>query len=68
MADKKELTLEDRFLKYAASKSEAKRVMTLIKDHPLLDMTLDELLRIPGIGRKAALLIMQVACDLYGKK
>ena len=68
MADKKELTLEDRFLKYAASKSEVKRVMTLVKDYSLLDLTFDELLRIPGIGRKAALLIMQVACDLYGKK
>ena len=42
--------------------------MTLVKDYSLLDLTFDELLRIPGIGRKAALLIMQVACDLYGKK
>ncbi len=68
MAEKKELTLEERYLKYASSKSEAKRVMKLMEGHSLLDTTLDELLRIPGIGRKAALLIMQVACDLHGKK
>ena len=68
MAEKKELTLEERYLKYASSKSEAKRVMKLMEGHALLDTTLDELLHIPGIGRKAALLIMQVGCDLYGKK
>lgn len=68
MAEKKELTLEDRFLKYASSKSEAKRVMKLMDGHAILDMTLNELLQIPGMGRKAALLVMQVACDLYGKK
>lgn len=68
MAEKKELTMEERYLKYASSKSEAKRVMKLMEGHALLDMTLNELLQIPGIGRKAALLVMQVACDLNGKK
>lgn len=68
MAEKKELTLEERYLKYASSKSEAKRVMKLMEGHALLDMTLNELLQIPGFGRKAALLVMQVACDLNGKK
>ena len=68
MAEKKELTLEERYLKYASSKFEAKRVMKLMEGHSLLDTTLDELLHIPGVGRKAALLIMQVACDLSGKK
>jgi len=68
MTEKKEMTLEERYLKYASSKSEAKRVMKLMEGHSLLGTTLDELLHIPGMGRKTALLIMQVACDLYGKK
>lgn len=68
MAKKTELTLAERFEKYASSKAEAVRVCSLVKDHAILDASLDELLSIPGVGRKAALLIMQVACDLKGKK
>lgn len=68
MAEKKQLTLEERFEKNAASKAEAKRLCKLMENYAILDITLDQLLSIPGMGRKGALVVMQVACDIKGKK
>ena len=67
MAEKKEITLTDLFEKHAVTKQEAARVRMLVSDHDILRMTFDELLSIKGMGRKGALLVTQVACDLKGK-
>lgn len=57
------------FLKHAKSKSEATRVYALLPaEFDILTCTIEDLLAIKGIGRKSALLIMEVACDLVGKK
>ena len=68
MATASELTLVERFEKHAASKSEATRVYSRVKDYAIMDLTLNELLSIPGIGRKAAILVLEVAADLKNKK
>lgn len=65
--EKKEITLTERFEKHAATKQEAARVRMLVSDYDILHMTFDELLSIKGMGRKGALLVMEVACDLKGK-
>lgn len=65
--EKKEVTLADLFEKHAATKQEAARVRMLVSDYDILHMTFDELLSIKGMGRKGALLVMHVACDLKGK-
>lgn len=67
MAEKKEITLTDLFEKHAVTKQEAARVRMLVYDYDILRMTFDELLSIKGMGRKGALLVAQVACDLKGK-
>ena len=57
------------FLKHAKTKAEATRVYSLLPgDVDILACTIEDLLAIKGIGRKSALLIMEVACDLAGKK
>ena len=61
-------TLLELFEKHAASANEAKRVYRLVEGHDLLSMSLEELLSLKGVGRKAALLIIEVVCDLKGKK
>ena len=65
--EKKETTLVDLFEKHAATKQEAARVRMLVSDYDILHMTFGELLSIKGMGRKGALLVMHVACDLKGK-
>jgi hypothetical protein len=66
--EKKEITLLERFEKRAPSKSVAKRVYNLVKDHPFMEMSLTELLALKGIGRQALLLVTEVASDIMGKK
>lgn len=61
------LTLLERFGKHAKTKSEAKRVYNLVKDEPFMEMTMTQLLYIRGIGRKALILVMEVAADIAGK-
>lgn len=65
--EKKELTLLERFEKHAKTKSEAKRIYNLVKDQDVMHMTLEQLLYLKGIGRKALLLVMEVAADIAGK-
>lgn len=66
---KKELTMLERFELHAASKSEAKRVYNLFSAHPgMMDMSMEKLCAIPGIGRKSMHLILEVVMDLAGKK
>lgn len=66
---KKELTLE-MFEKYTDSIS-AKQLWNLlfVKNSVCLESTsLTDLLAIPGMGRQRALIVMQVSCDIAGKK
>jgi len=58
------LTLEERFQKHARSKGEASRVYSRIKDCDFMNMTLNDLLSIPNIGKKAMMLIVEVAAEL----
>ena len=66
MAEKK--TVLELFEAHAASKSEAKRVYNLVSKYDLLSLNLDTLLSIKGLGRRAALLCVEVAADLKKKK
>ena len=74
MATKKELTLEERFMMNAATPTAGKTVYNkllkanVIHNKDFMSLSFKELLAIPGIGRQAALLVMEVACDLAGKK
>ena len=61
-------TLLELFLKHAKTPTEAKRVFNIIKHTELDFWEIGELLSMDGIGRKSALLIMEVACDLHGMK
>lgn len=61
-------TMLELFKKHAASKSEAKRVYNLVKNTELVNWRIEDLLSLKGMGRKGALLCMEVACDLQGKK
>ena len=61
-------TLLELFEKHAANKTEAKRVFNIVKHTELDVWEIGELLAMDGIGRKSALLIMEVACDLHGLK
>ena len=63
-----EETLLQLFEKYAATPQEAKRVFSLVKNTELDFWEIGELLALKGMGRKSALLVMEVACDLAGKK
>lgn len=63
-----EVDLLELFEKHAASKAEAKRVFKLVEKHNILELDLNTMFGIKGIGRKAALLIVEVAADLRGKK
>ena len=65
---KKEINLLELFEKHAATKTEAKRVYGLVEKYDLMALDMNNLLAIKGMGRKAALLVMEVACDLKGKK
>lgn len=62
--EKKEITMLERFEKYAKTKSTAKRVYNLVSDIDFSHMSLCELSKIPGMGRAALLLVTEVACDL----
>ena len=66
MAEKR--TILELFEIHAASKSEAKRVYHLVEGYDLLALDLNTLFAIKGMGRKAALLCVEVAADLKGKK
>ena len=68
--EKKEYTLLERFEQRAVSKSEARRVYGLIfsGNYSIMDLTLGDLMAIKGMGRKGALLVMEVVCDLAVKK
>lgn len=71
MATKKEITLEERFMQNAVTPTVGKTVYNKLvkaKVDNFMHMSLEQLLAIPGIGRSAAILIMDVACDLAGKK
>lgn len=68
MATKTELTLMDRLEKHGAPKHVAARIDALLDGKDFLKMSITDLLHIPGMGRKNALLVMEVACDLAGKK
>ena len=61
-------TLLELFKKHAACESEAKRVFNLVKNTELVNWRIEDLLSLKGMGRQGALLCMQVACDLVGKK
>lgn len=63
-----ENTMLELFEKHAASKTEAKRVYNLVKNTELVNWRIEDLLSLKGMGRQGALLCMQVACDLVGKK
>ena len=63
-----ENTMLELFEKHAASKTEAKRVFNLVKNTELVNWRIEDLLSLKGMGRKGALLCMEVACDLVGKK
>lgn len=71
MTTKKEITLEECFMNKAVTPTFGKTVYNKLQKAGvkyLTTLTLDQVLAIPGIGRQAALLIMDVACDLAGKK
>ena len=61
-------TLLELLEKHATTKAEAKRVFNIVKHTELDFWEIGELLAMDGIGRKSALLIMEVACDLHGMK
>lgn len=63
-----ENTMLELFEKHAANKTEAKRVYNLVKNTELVNWRIEDLLSLKGMGRKGALLCMEVACDLQGKK
>lgn len=63
-----ENTMLELFEKHATSKTEAKRVYNLVKNTELVNWRIEDLLSLKGMGRKGALLCMEVACDLQGKK
>lgn len=68
MMDCNPYTLYQLFLKHAKTKSEACRVYNLVKNTELVNWRIEDLLSLKGMGRKGALLCMEVACDLQGKK
>ena len=63
-----ENTMLELFEKHASSRAEARRVYDLVKHTELDVWEIGELMSLKGVGRKSALLIMEVACDLWGKK
>ena len=63
-----ENTMLELFEKHATTKTEAKRVYNLVKNTELVNWRIEDLLSLKGMGRQGALLCMQVACDLVGKK
>ena len=63
----KMITLE-MLEKHTDSKSFAKKVYGLVEFVSLESTSMADLLRIPGMGRKGALLVMEAACDAMGKK
>jgi len=68
MATKIEPTLLERFEKHASSKTFAKKVYNLVEGKDICNMSISKILAIPGMGRKAALLVAEVVCDLNGVK
>lgn len=68
MSTKVEPTLAERIAKHTATPAEAKRLCKLLEGKGFMDLTLEQLLTIPGMGRKGALVVIQVACDIKGKK
>ena len=68
MMDCNPYTLYQLFLKHAPTKSEARRVYNLVKNTELTIWEIGDLLSLKGMGRQGALLCMEVACDLVGKK
>ena len=68
MATKTQLTFVERLEKHGATKSVAAKIDSVLDGVDIMKITLADLLKIPGMGRKNALLVMEVACDLAGKK
>lgn len=73
MATKKEKTLRE----YLEARLDAQSVGTLLNklsragvDTPekLVKLPVNELLAIKGIGRSSAVMLMDIACDIVGKK
>ena len=54
--------------KHTDSKPFAKKVFKMVEFMSIESTSLADLLKIPGMGRKGALLVMEAACDLAGKK
>lgn len=71
MANKKStiwaLKLED-LEKHTTSKSFAKKIYGLVECANFESTSIADLLQIPGMGRKGALLVMEAVCDIAGKK
>ncbi len=72
MTEKKELTMLERFQKYAATKSEGTRVYNVLKRWFCKDelavqdfemVSVGFLLKIKGISRKAAKVVIDVVAD-----
>lgn len=61
-------TMLDRFKQHTKTPIFAVKVHNLVEGKDICAMTFEELLSIHGMGRKGALLCMEVACDLMGKK
>lgn len=64
----KDVSLLELFEKHAATKSEAKRVYGLVEKYDICALDMHTLFGIKGMGRKAALLVVEVAADIKGKK
>lgn len=64
--------IEGLFVQKAPRGNFGKKVYKLLVENCgtdfLMGVTLDKLLSIPGLGRKGALLAVEVAADLAGKK
>lgn len=59
--------VEALFVEKAPRGNFGKKVFKLLPEN-FMAMTLEDLLKVPGLGRKGAMLAMEVACDLAGKK
>lgn len=63
----KMITLE-MLEKHTDSKPFAKKIFKMVECISLESTSISDLLAIPGMGRKGAILVMEAACDIAGKK
>ena len=72
MATKIQPNVEELFSEKAPRGNYGKKVYNLLKkelgDKSFTKLTVEELLNVKGLGRKGALLAIEVAADLAGKK